>query len=260
MKLESIDLQGNKIEFIHDDAFQSCVVLKRVILGENRLTALPTSFGPNPSNLEILSVESSILLDIPQRYFARYPSLKDLHVMDTDIDIVDGQGLGTLRYLAMNSRNRMPYFNGHTNLEYLRLDDLNLTTFPSSNLSNMTKLADLGIYNSKLEVFPEIINSPNLAIIDLSDNNQLRVIKDLSLLPRLIELYCDNCRPDCGPDLCWFIMENLFLNTYFYPLTCASPPEFANSDITSHSPVHLRCYEGLYSRSYFSCMRHEMQM
>ena len=98
IQLRSIDLTRNLIEFIHDDAFISCIVLERVMLDHNRLTALPASFGPNPNKLKTLSVERNLILDTPQIYFAKYPGLIDLNVMDTDIDIIDGQGLDTVKF------------------------------------------------------------------------------------------------------------------------------------------------------------------
>ena len=245
-KLDSINFEGNLIEFIHDDAFISCVVLRAVTLDDNRLTALPASFGPNPIFFDALSVERNWLLSTPYGYFARFPSLKRLFVKDTDIDIVDVHDLGTVEALYTNNKNYMPNFYGNTYLGLLMLDNLNVTTFPPEHLSNMTRLGSLFLRNSKLEVFPKIINIPFLSEIFLTDSSNLRVIHDLSRFPTFELLKCDNCPFHCGPDLCWFLLEAHNMGYMsIYPLICASPPEFNNSYITILSPMELRCYEGL---------------
>ena len=258
-QLRSIDLTRNLIEFIHDDAFISCIVLELVMLDHNRLMALPASFGPNPNKLKTLSVERNLILDTPQIYFAKYPGLIDLNVMDTDIDIIDGQGLDTVKFLSMSNKNYMPCFNGHAYLDYLTLKDFNVTKFPPEYLSNMTKLTELYLVGNKFKVFPAITNLPRLSFIYIGGEH-VSVIRDLSLLPSLREVSCYSCPLYCGPALCWFVLEDHnIIPYYYYPLTCAAPSGFENSYIDIHSPVDLRCYEGLYCRSYFvGCMTREM--
>ena len=97
-----------------------------------------------------------------------------------------------------------------------------MTKFPPEYLSNMTKLTELNLMGSKLKIFPAIINLPRLSFIYI-DGEHVSVIRDLSLLPSLIEVYWYSCPLYCGPDLCWFVMEDHNIIPYYYhPLTCWS--------------------------------------
>ena len=237
--LIKLDLSGNQIEFIHDDAFISCIALAILNLNENRLTALPSSFGPNVNNFKKLYVNNNILLDTSQSYFARFPNLDTLMAGNTEIDVVDGEGFGALEGLELHKINYMPDLNGHSHIKTLTLQGLNITTFPFTHLSNMTNLKFLEFSHSKLEVFPEVIGLPALTMIDLSGSDRMKVIADTSLLPSLTDIMCYDCPLSCGSDFCWFFIEDhdIYID----------PPPCAESDVIS--PLSLRCYDGKYISS-----------
>ena len=91
---------------------------------------------------------------------------------------------------------KLPYSIGYlTELEYLRLDGVNITSIPDS-IGNLTKLEQLYLDEcKKLDTIPESIgNLTNLKQLDLSSCEKLDTIPEsIGNLTKLERLYLSNC-------------------------------------------------------------------
>ncbi|VDM18621.1 unnamed protein product [Hydatigera taeniaeformis] len=121
--------------------------LRSLILGMNRLDALPRGFGAFPA-LEVLDLTYNNLATLPDNFF----------------------NLGTLRalYLSDNNFEQLPAGIGNlSNLEILALRDNDLIYLPPE-IGKLTRLKELHIQGNRLTVLP-----PELGNLDLTGPKQV---------------------------------------------------------------------------------------
>nr|XP_012614268.1 opticin [Microcebus murinus] len=142
-KLKRIDLSGNSISSIHNDAFRTLPALRHLILPGNQLAALPVL----PGGIELLDVRLNRLRSsgIRPGAFGAMKKLQFLFLADNLLESVPGPFPLSLRSLHLQN-NRIetmqrdsfcdPEEHKHTRrqLEDIRLDGnpINLSLFPSA--------------------------------------------------------------------------------------------------------------------------------
>ncbi|XP_061670853.1 PH domain leucine-rich repeat-containing protein phosphatase 2 isoform X6 [Syngnathoides biaculeatus] len=206
---------------IHCDASSrllNSLSLRKLLAGNNRLQRLPDLLDHVP--LEVLDLQHNKLGELPESLFFKALNLKHLNASANNLESIPPIGqsddsLSTLQelYLTGNNLNENcgALLVGHHNLRVLHMAYNQLLSFPASKLSKLELLEELNLSGNKLKsipstvssckrlhtliahsnhitVFPEILNLPEIKLVDLSCNELTGIQLPESLPPSLQEL------------------------------------------------------------------------
>ncbi|XP_051795561.1 PH domain leucine-rich repeat-containing protein phosphatase 2 isoform X1 [Acanthochromis polyacanthus] len=216
-KIEMLDVTHNLLSELPSRLLNS-LSLRKLLTGNNRLQRVPDLLDHVP--LEALDLQHNKLAELPESLFYKALNLKYLNVSANALESIppssqSEESLSTLQelYLTGNNLNENcgAVLVGHQNLRILHIAYNQLLSFPASKLSKLELLEELNLSGNKLKtipstvssckrlhtliahsnhitVFPEILNLPEIKLVDLSCNELTEIQLPDSLPPTLQEL------------------------------------------------------------------------
>ncbi|KAG7482661.1 PH domain leucine-rich repeat-containing protein phosphatase 2 isoform X1 [Solea senegalensis] len=216
-KIEMLDITHNLLSELPSRLFNS-LSLRKLLAGNNCLQRVPDLLDHVP--LEALDLQHNKLTQLPESLFYKALNLKSLNVSANSLESIppssqSEESLSTLQelYLSGNNLNENcgALLAGHHNLRVLHVAYNQMLSFPASKLSKLELLEELNLSGNKLKtipstvssckrlhtliahsnhvtVFPEILNLPEIKLVDLSCNELTEIQLPDSLPPTLQEL------------------------------------------------------------------------
>ncbi|XP_062869127.1 PH domain leucine-rich repeat-containing protein phosphatase 2 [Trichomycterus rosablanca] len=216
-KIEVLDVSHNLLLEL-PARLLSGLSLRKLLVGNNALQRLPELLDHIP--LETLDLQHNKLSELPEGFFYKALNLKYLNVSANALETIppssqSEESLSTLQelYLTGNNLNEncAAVLAGHQNLRVLHMAYNQLLSFPASKLSKLELLEELNLSGNKLKtipstvfsckrlhtliahsnhisVFPEVLNLPEIKLVDVSCNELTEVLLPDSLSATLQEL------------------------------------------------------------------------
>ncbi|XP_059183411.1 uncharacterized protein LOC131962426 [Centropristis striata] len=183
VNVTDLDLAGNKIRTVHDEAFRSLRGLRILSLTQNKLTSVPTSMRNIPTLVE-LDLSKNNITSLGCYDFANLTNLRQLSLHQNLITALQEcvfKDLTGLRVLKLQL-NGLSKFNGAfkrhlPNLEQLRLHGNKITTIGRGELKGLYSLKNLSLHENPIRTIENgsFINLTCLTDIQLQTNN---IVKD----------------------------------------------------------------------------------
>ncbi|MGH0126749.1 UNVERIFIED_CONTAM: hypothetical protein FKN15_033503 [Acipenser sinensis] len=216
-KIEVLDVSHNLLTELPGRLLSS-LSLRKLLAGHNQLHSLPDLLDHIP--LEALDLQHNKLGELPESLFYKALNLRYVNVSANSLETVppSSQSEGSLSalqelYLTSNNLNEQcaALLAGHQNLRVLHIAYNQLQSFPPSKLTKLELLEELNLSGNKLKtipstvanckrlhtliahsnhisVFPEILNLPEIKLVDLSCNELTEILLPDSLPQALQEL------------------------------------------------------------------------
>ncbi|KAG7468585.1 hypothetical protein MATL_G00144590 [Megalops atlanticus] len=216
-KIEVLDVTHNLLSELPGRLLCS-LSLRKLLAGNNGLQRLPDLLDHIP--LEALDLQHNKLSELPESLFCKALNLRYLNVSANSLESIPSssqseESLSTLQELYLTGNNLTEHcaalLVGHQNLRVLHMAYNQLQSFPASKLSKLELLEELNLSGNKLKaipstvssckrlhtliahsnhisVFPEVLNLPEIKLVDLSCNELTEILLPDSLPPTLQEL------------------------------------------------------------------------
>ncbi|XP_059975433.1 PH domain leucine-rich repeat-containing protein phosphatase 1 [Mesoplodon densirostris] len=216
-KLEVLDIGHNQICELPARLFCNSS-LRKLLAGHNQLTRLPERL--ERTSVEVLDVQQNQLLELPPNLLMKADSLRFLNASANKLETLPPATLSeetnsVLQELYLTNNNLtdkcVPLLTGHPHLKILHMAYNRLQSFPASKMAKLEELEEIDISGNKLkavpttimncrrmhtaiahsnciEVFPEVMQLPEIKCVDLSCNELSEVTLPENLPPKLQEL------------------------------------------------------------------------
>ncbi|EPQ17384.1 PH domain leucine-rich repeat-containing protein phosphatase 1 [Myotis brandtii] len=216
-KLEVLDIGHNQICELPARLFCNSS-LRKLLAGHNQLTSLPERL--ERTSVEVLDVQHNQLLELPPNLLMKADSLRFLNASANKLETLPAATLSEetssiLQELYLTNNNLtdkcVPLLTGHPHLKILHMAYNRLQSFPASKMAKLEELEEVDISGNKLkaipttimncrrmhtviahsnciEVFPEVMQLPEIKCVDLSCNELSEVTLPENLPPKLQEL------------------------------------------------------------------------
>ncbi|XP_012874350.1 PREDICTED: PH domain leucine-rich repeat-containing protein phosphatase 1, partial [Dipodomys ordii] len=216
-KLEVLDIGHNQICELPARLFCNSS-LRKLLAGHNQLTRLPERL--ERTSVEVLDVQHNQLIELPPNLLMKADSLRFLNASANKLESLPPATLSEetssiLQELYLTNNNLtdkcVPLLTGHPHLKILHMAYNRLQSFPASKMAKLEELEEVDISGNKLkaipttvincrrmhtviahsnclEVFPEVMQLPEIKCVDLSCNELSEVTLPESLPPKLQEL------------------------------------------------------------------------
>ncbi|KAI5280085.1 Ph Domain Leucine-Rich Repeat-Containing Protein Phosphatase 1 [Manis pentadactyla] len=216
-KLEVLDIGHNQICELPACLFCNSS-LRKLLAGHNLLTRLPERL--EKTSLEVLDVQHNQLLELPPTLLMKADSLRFLNASANKLETLPPATLSEetnsiLQELYLTKNNLtdkcVPLLTGHPHLKILHMAYNRLQSFPASKMAKLEELEEIDLSGNKLkaipttilncrrahtvvahsnciEVFPEVMQLPEIKCVDLSCNELSEVTLPENLPPKLQEL------------------------------------------------------------------------
>ncbi|XP_070276510.1 LOW QUALITY PROTEIN: PH domain leucine-rich repeat-containing protein phosphatase 1 [Myotis yumanensis] len=216
-KLEVLDIGHNQICELPARLFCNSS-LRKLLVGHNQLTSLPERL--ERTSVEVLDVQHNQLLELPPNLLMKADSLRFLNASANKLETLPAATLSEetssiLQELYLTNNNLtdkcVPLLTGHPHLKILHMAYNRLQSFPASKMAKLEELEEVDISGNKLkaipttitncrrmhtviahsnciEVFPEVMQLPEIKCVDLSCNELSEVTLPENLPPKLQEL------------------------------------------------------------------------
>ncbi|KAM6217795.1 PH domain leucine-rich repeat-containing protein phosphatase 1 [Rhynchocyon petersi] len=216
-KLEVLDIGHNEICELPARLFCNGS-LRKLLAGHNQLTRLPDRL--ERTSVEVLDVQHNQLLELPPTLLMKADSLRFLNASANKLETLPPATLSEETssilqelYLTNNSLTDkcVPLLTGHPHLKILHLAYNRLQSFPASKMAKLEELEEVDISGNKLksipttimncrrvhtviahsnciEIFPEVMQLPEIKCVDLSCNELCEISLPENLPPKLQEL------------------------------------------------------------------------
>jgi len=177
--LEELILSRNIFAFLNEGVFLGLTNLRKLDLSYNMLTSLPEQIFSGLPVLSELNLEMNRLQDMHPDVFASMPHLDSLHLgYNTDL----GKSImKSADFLTVALKS---------NLSYLALNNMSITTFPNNLFSTASQLRDLSLADNPMksvEMFPASLDTLNLSGIEV----EVIQTGDFISYPKLKKLHLD---------------------------------------------------------------------
>ncbi|XP_061883998.1 PH domain leucine-rich repeat-containing protein phosphatase 2 [Entelurus aequoreus] len=215
--IEMLDVTHNLLSELHSRLLNS-LSLRKLLAGYNCLQRVPDLLDHVP--LEVLDLQHNKIGELPEGLFFKALNLKHLNASANALETIPPSGqsdesLSTLQEFYL-TRNKLTedcgaLLVGHHNLRVLHIAYNQLLSFPASKLSKLELLEELNLSGNQLKSipstvssckrlhtliahsnhitgFPEILNLPEIKVVDLSYNQLNEIQLPDSLPPTLQEL------------------------------------------------------------------------
>ena len=273
--MTELRLHENGIMFIAEGAFNGLNVLEILVLKENHIRQIPTkTLVPVPGILKKLYFDNAFSRTVASNlgcpYFKAFtnltllslgynppltafsgailpPSLLDMTLLFTQIPMFPEFSRYTpqLKFLRMDCMNQQfghlsaDTLSGLNKLEYMRISSCGLSYIP--NISNLTSLGKLILYNNKLVEIPDLGNLIQLTFIMVHANN-LQTLPDLSNLTLLTHLQVEDNKLVCNKDLCWLWLWAITSNPILKDNpACWDPAHLRGRPLVDLLPAEMGC-------------------
>uniref|UniRef100_A0A8D0PYK9 protein-serine/threonine phosphatase n=1 Tax=Sus scrofa TaxID=9823 RepID=A0A8D0PYK9_PIG len=208
--------EGRKLEVL--DIVLKIHSLRKLLAGHNQLTRLPERL--ERTSVEVLDVQHNQLLELPPNLLMKADSLRFLNASANKLETLPPATLSEetnsiLQELYLTNNNLtdkcVHLLTGHPHLKILHMAYNRLQSFPASKMAKLEELEEIDISGNKLkaipttimncrrmhtviahsnciEVFPEVMQLPEIKCVDLSCNELSEVTLPENLPPKLQEL------------------------------------------------------------------------
>nr|DBA24973.1 TPA: hypothetical protein GDO54_012558 [Pyxicephalus adspersus] len=154
--LQRLDLQYNRIHFIHPKAFDKLSHLEELYLGNNKLQMLTSGALSALRKLKVLNVNSNQLQNVTRASFSSLGSLIKLRLDGNNIQVLHGSP-----------------FQGLTNLLYLHLENNKIANISKNAFAGLVKLRLLSLSGNPLNSLrhPTFLPLRSLSTLSMAGNN-----------------------------------------------------------------------------------------
>ncbi|XP_008308272.1 PH domain leucine-rich repeat-containing protein phosphatase 2 isoform X2 [Cynoglossus semilaevis] len=207
-KIEVMDIAHNLLSELPSRLVNS-MSLRKLLAGNNRLLKVPDLLDHVP--LEALDLQHNKLTELPESLFYKALNLKFLNASANDLKSIplssqSEESLGTLQelYLTGNNLNEDcgAVVVGHQSLRVLHLAYNQMTSFPASKLSKLEHLEELNLSGNKLKAIPSTVSSCKRLHTLIAHSNNISVFPEILNLPeiKLVDLSCNELTEIQLPD------------------------------------------------------------
>ncbi|XP_020384606.2 TLR4 interactor with leucine rich repeats [Rhincodon typus] len=140
-----LDLQYNKIEYIHPKTFEKLARLEELYLGNNIISIIPVNAFHYLRRLRLLNMNNNCLKKLNPNVFSHLGNLMRLRLDGNSLKILQDavfKHLGNLLYLQLES-NQIHTISGNTFINLRKLTYLNLAKNNQTSLQNRAVFAHL---------------------------------------------------------------------------------------------------------------------
>ncbi|XP_064168565.1 PH domain leucine-rich repeat-containing protein phosphatase 2 [Anguilla rostrata] len=198
-KIEVLDVTHNFLSELPARLLGS-LSLRKLLAGHNRLQRVPDLLDHIP--LEMLDLQHNKLGQLPESFFYKALNLRYLNLSANSLEAIppssqSEQSLSNLQelYLTGNSlnENSAAQLVEHQNLRVLHIAYNQLLSFPASKLSKLELLEELNLSGNKLKTIPSTVSSCKRLHILVAHSNHISVFPEILNLPeiRLVDLSCN---------------------------------------------------------------------
>ncbi|XP_012860217.1 PH domain leucine-rich repeat-containing protein phosphatase 1 [Echinops telfairi] len=216
-KLEVLDIGHNQICELPTRLFCNSS-LRKLLAGHNQLSRLPDRL--ERTCVEVLDVQHNQLLELPPNLLMKADSLRFLNASANRLETLPPATLSEETssilqelYLTNNTLTDkcVPLLTGHPHLKILHMAYNRLQSFPASKMAKLEELEEIDVSGNQLkaipttimncrrmhtviahsnciEVFPEVMQLPEIKCVDLSCNELSEVTLPENLPPKLQDL------------------------------------------------------------------------
>ncbi|KAM4592668.1 PH domain leucine-rich repeat-containing protein phosphatase 2 [Odontesthes bonariensis] len=207
-KIEMLDVTHNLLSELPSRLLNS-LSLRKLLAGNNRLQRVPDLLDHVP--LEALDLQHNKLTELPESLFYKALNLKYLNVSANALESIppssqSEESLSTLQelYLTGNNLNENcgALLIGHQNLRILHIAYNQLLSFPASKLSKLELLEELNLSGNKLKTIPSTVSSCKRLHTLIAHSNHITVFPEILNLPeiKLVDLSCNELTEIQLPD------------------------------------------------------------
>ncbi|XP_053369723.1 PH domain leucine-rich repeat-containing protein phosphatase 2 [Clarias gariepinus] len=207
-KLEVLDVSHNLLLEL-PARLLSGLSLRKLLVGCNSLQRVPELLDHIP--LETLDLQHNKLTELPESFFSKALNLKYLNVSANALETIPPssqteESLSTLQelYLTRNNLNEncAALLVGHQNLRVLHVAYNQLQSFPASKLSKLELLEELNVSGNKLKTVPSTVSSCKRLHTLISHSNHISVFPEVLNLPeiKLVDVSCNELTEIILPD------------------------------------------------------------
>uniref|UniRef100_A0A7N5ZR94 PH domain leucine-rich repeat-containing protein phosphatase 2 n=1 Tax=Anabas testudineus TaxID=64144 RepID=A0A7N5ZR94_ANATE len=207
-KIEMLDVTHNQLSELPSRLLNS-LSLRKLLAGNNRLQRVPDLLDHVP--LEALDLQHNKLAKLPESLFYKALNLKYLNVSANSLESIppssqSEESLSTLQelYLTGNNLNENcgALLVGHQNLRVLHIAYNQLLSFPASKLSKLELLEELNLSGNKLKTIPSTVSSCKRLHTLIAHSNHITVFPEILNLPeiKLVDLSCNELTEIQLPD------------------------------------------------------------
>ncbi|KAJ1354600.1 hypothetical protein KIN20_011590 [Parelaphostrongylus tenuis] len=186
-KLASLNLHGNKLQDVPENAFEGLSQLRYLRLESNKICALsPNALSEVKSHLELLDLSGNCLTTIPAQHLRNSVKLMYLDLSDNKIAEINNFELMNLPQLKelrlhnniLNEIHPMAFMNV-PQLQYLYMRDNLIGNLEGNRLQAFHQLEILDVTNNLLKKLPELKDLISLKQVRL-DGNLIEKIETLA--------------------------------------------------------------------------------
>ncbi|XP_068613253.1 PH domain leucine-rich repeat-containing protein phosphatase 2 [Brachionichthys hirsutus] len=207
-KIEMLDISHNLLSELPSRLLNS-LSLRKLLVGNNRLQRVPVLLDHVP--LEALDLQHNKLDELSESLFYKALNLKYLNLSANTLENIppssqSEESLSTLQelYLTRNNLNENcgAVLVGHQNLRVLHIAYNNLLSFPASKLSKLEQLEELNLSGNKLKTIPSTVSSCKRLHTLVAHSNHIAVFPEILNLPeiKLVDLSCNELTEIQLPD------------------------------------------------------------
>ncbi|XP_028291812.1 PH domain leucine-rich repeat-containing protein phosphatase 2 isoform X2 [Gouania willdenowi] len=198
-KIEMLDVSSNLLSELPSRLLNS-LSLRKLLVGNNYLQRVPDLLDHVP--LEALDLQHNKLAELPESLFCKALNLKYLNVSANQLKSIppssqSEESLSTLQelYLTGNHLNEDcgALLVGHQNLRILHIAYNQLVSFPASKLSKLEQLEELNLSGNKLKTIPSTVSSCKRLHTLIAHSNHIKVFPEILNLPeiKIVDLSCN---------------------------------------------------------------------
>eukprot|EP00064_Thunnus_orientalis_P000693 superscaffoldBa00000038_g694 len=210
-RLTTVNIYPVPNQLTHMDLSQllNSLSLRKLLAGNNHLQRVPDLLDHVP--LEALDLQHNKLVELPESLFYKALNLKYLNVSANALESIppssqSEESLSTLQelYLTRNNLNENcgALLVGHQNLRVLHIAYNQLLSFPASKLSKLELLEELNLSGNKLKTIPSTVSSCKRLHTLIAHSNHITVFPEILNLPeiKLVDLSCNELTEIQLPD------------------------------------------------------------
>ncbi|XP_068174471.1 PH domain leucine-rich repeat-containing protein phosphatase 2 [Antennarius striatus] len=207
-KIEMLDVSHNILSELPSRLINS-LSLRKLLAGNNHLQRVPVLLDHVP--LEALDLQHNKLSELSESLFYKALNLKYLNLSANALENIppssqSEESLSTLQelYLTRNNLNENcgAVLVGHQNLRVLHIAYNHLLSFPASKLSKLEQLEELNLSGNKLKTIPSTVSSCKKLHTLIAHSNHINVFPEILNLPeiKLVDLSCNELTEIQLPD------------------------------------------------------------
>ncbi|XP_030579431.1 PH domain leucine-rich repeat-containing protein phosphatase 2 [Archocentrus centrarchus] len=208
-KIEMLDITSNLLSELPSSRLLNSLSLRKLLTGYNHLQRVPDLLDHVP--LEALDLQHNMLAELPESLFLKALNLKYLNVSANALESIppssqSEESLSTLQelYLTGNNLNENcgALLVGHQNLRILHIAYNQLLSFPASKLSKLELLEELNLSGNKLKTIPSTVSNCKRLHTLIAHSNHITVFPEILNLPeiKLVDLSCNELTEIQLPD------------------------------------------------------------